>query len=150
MEPKARALSFHPADSEPRTIERQKFGSEHPTKKSPMACPTRRMERVDPALLEMARGDAKEANDTGEHPFGGLVPVRDDDQTDWRVVNAKVTADLEQIISTTLGSLSSLLLVHLDGSMTLEELVQMSGASEDDVMMALDELEWSGIVMPKA
>lgn len=150
MEPKARVLSFHPADLEPRTIERQKFGSEHPTTKMPTAIsPTRKMDRIDPELLEMARGDASEANDTGEHPFGGLVPVRDDDQTDWSVVNAKVVADLEQIIGTALGPLASLLLVRLDGTVGLHELSDMAGVSEDDVMMALDELEWSGIVAPK-
>lgn len=155
--------------------------NDHPTREMPaLSSPTRRMERIDPELIALARGDSRVANDsrptapphrlvdadydtiTDEDPFaeeiidaseaedgfGGLVPLRDDDCTDWRVVNAKVVMGLEQIIFIPLGQLESLLLVHLDGNTPLAELCTLASASEEEVMAALDGLEWLAITKP--
>ena len=157
MNPKPRPASWHPADFEPSTVSRPKSPSKdiaeltRPTTKMPaLTAPTRKMQRIDSGLLRLARGDAKEANDTVEHPFGGLVPLRDDDCTDWRAVNARVIAGLEEIVHMPVSPLCSLLIVHLDGSIDFEELCRLTCADEEAIMDALDELECVGIIRADA
>jgi hypothetical protein len=75
-----------PADGEPITIERRAklplSAWPAPPSKSFTTRATTRMAAIDPALLAAARGDtAPTAPPPGEDPFGGLIPVYDDEDT---------------------------------------------------------------------
>ena len=103
------------------------------------------MERIDSGLMAIAI----EQGGYGDlSAFGGLVPLREGDRTDWRAIAARRTDDVDAIVHMPLGALESFLLVHLDGATGFDRLVTLSCCSAADVLSALDELEWVGLVEP--
>ena len=78
-------LAWELEEAEDRTIERRvRVVPRHPRAFETKL--TRRMPRIDPQLLALARGETEKSappagTDAGaEDPFGGLIPVNDDDE----------------------------------------------------------------------
>lgn len=127
---------------------------------------TTRMAKVDARLLAMARGEI-EPDDVSallilDDPFGGLIPVHDDEEEnldDWLVFDdaeSEPFARLEpplarsavprmcmaaaELVALPLDHRSGFLLSHIDGQRSVEEIIDVSHLSADDTLEVLSAL----------
>ncbi len=122
---------------------------------------TTRMTKVDERLLAIARGDLDP-----EDPFGGLIPIYDDDELvarepEWLVLTPEPRAEPslfasivprvrmrpDELFSLPLDERCSLFVSQVDGRRTLEQIVDACGFDELAGLEAIDDLLRYGAIV---
>ena len=110
--------------------------------------------RIDDGLLAMARGDvAAEAETDYVAPFGGLIPVFDDDEGPQRITLSppppppavyravlRLRLPVRELIQLPIDHRAGFLLSHFDGQRTVEDVIDLSQLCERDALEVIDDL----------
>jgi hypothetical protein len=115
--------------------------------------PTRRIPRIDAELLALARGDADPQEELihaasvmsappPSDPWGGLIPVFDVTLTSI----PRLLMGPRELVQLPIDHRAGFLLSHIDGTRTVQELVDICHLSEEDAMQVVEALVALGAI----